>query len=206
MLDFDTRAKDWDSDPKKVERARVVAQAIRASLPHKPGMAGLEYGCGTGLLSFALQPDFASITLADTSLGMLEVLAGKIETAGAGNLHPLLLDLASQPLPEERFDAVFSLMVLHHLPETGTYLQKFSQLLKTGGYLCIADLEKEDGSFHGPDVKDVHLGFDHSELKHKVEAAGFKDVKFSSVYTVKKQVDGVEKPFPLFLLVAQKIS
>ena len=29
MTNFDERAKDWDSDPKKVERARTVADAIR---------------------------------------------------------------------------------------------------------------------------------------------------------------------------------
>ena len=32
MSTFDERAKDWDSDPAKVERARVVANAIRASI------------------------------------------------------------------------------------------------------------------------------------------------------------------------------
>jgi len=54
MTNFDERAKDWDSDPKKVERARVVADAIRSVIPLSKDMHALEYGCGTGLLSFAL--------------------------------------------------------------------------------------------------------------------------------------------------------
>ena len=33
MTNFDERAKDWDSDPKKVERARAVAEAIRSAIP-----------------------------------------------------------------------------------------------------------------------------------------------------------------------------
>ena len=82
MTNFDSRAKTWDSDPKKVERAAQVAQAIRAALPLQPGMTALEVGCGTGLLSFALQSDFAHITLADTSEGMLDVLAAKIAESG----------------------------------------------------------------------------------------------------------------------------
>ena len=73
MTSFDERAKDWDSDPKKVERARVVAEAIRKAIPLEHSMKALEYGCGTGLLSFALQPDLGQITLADTSQGMLDV-------------------------------------------------------------------------------------------------------------------------------------
>ena len=70
---FDERAREWDSDPEKVERARVTADAIRHTIPLHPDMSALEYGCGTGLLSFALQSDLGQITLADTSKGMLEV-------------------------------------------------------------------------------------------------------------------------------------
>jgi len=125
MASFDERAKDWDSDPAKVERAGVVANAIRAILPHKNGLTGLEVGCGTGLLSFALQPDFSSITLADTSDGMLSVLAGKIKAAGIQNMYPLNIDLASAPLPNLRFDVVYSLMTLHHIPDTDFILNQF---------------------------------------------------------------------------------
>ncbi len=71
MTNFDERAKDWDSDPKKIERARTVSEAIRNTTPVTPQMSALEYGCGTGLLSFALQSDLGQITLADTSQGML---------------------------------------------------------------------------------------------------------------------------------------
>src|SRR5512133_882385 len=98
MTNFDERAKEWDSDPKKVERARAVADAIRKTIRLSNRMNALEYGCGTGLLSFALQSDLGCITLADTSQGMLDVLSEKITNAGVGNMHPLRLDLTSDPL------------------------------------------------------------------------------------------------------------
>jgi ubiquinone/menaquinone biosynthesis C-methylase UbiE len=206
MISFDERAKDWDSDPAKVERARVVGEAIRARVPLQPDMTALEYGCGTGLLSFALQPDFDSITLADTSQGMLDVLAEKIKAAGVANMHPVRLDLSSDPPPDSRYGIIYSLMTLHHVPDTEKVLGRFFTLLDAGGYLCIADLEKEDGSFHGADVTDVHKGFDRSALQNQLEAAGFRDITFSSVSAVKRQVDGVEKAFPLFLMIARKAS
>ncbi|MGE5378250.1 MAG: class I SAM-dependent methyltransferase, partial [Bacteroidota bacterium] len=78
MTNFDERARDWDSDPRKVERARAVADAMRQAVPLSNEMKALEYGCGTGLLSFALQSDLGPITLADTSQGMLDVLSEKI--------------------------------------------------------------------------------------------------------------------------------
>ena len=113
MTNFDERAKDWDSDPKKVERARVVADAIRKAVLLSSDMKALEYGCGTGLLSFALQSDLGQITLADTSQGMLDVLTSKIADAGVTNMKPVKLDLASDPLPVEKYDITYSLMTLH---------------------------------------------------------------------------------------------
>jgi ubiquinone/menaquinone biosynthesis C-methylase UbiE len=204
VINFDERAKDWDSDPAKVERARVVADAIRAAIPLRLEMTALEYGCGTGLLSFALQSEFASITLADTSQGMLDVLSEKIKTAGAVNMHPLRLDLSTDPLPDSRYGIICSLMALHHVPDTEKMLGKFFALLDAGGFLCIADLEKEDGSFHGEHVTGVHHGFDRVELQRQVESAGFSHVRFSTVHAVKRTVDGVERIFPLFLMVAEK--
>src|ERR1041385_6452519 len=98
MTNFDERAKDWDSDPAKVERARVVADAIRKAIPLSKEMKAFEYGCGTGLLSFALQSDLGQITLADTSQGMLDVLREKIANAGVSNMHPLRFDLTSDQI------------------------------------------------------------------------------------------------------------
>ena len=204
MTNFDERAKDWDSDPKKVERARVVADAIRAALPLSADMTALEYGCGTGLLSFALQSDLGQITLADTSQGMLDVLGEKIAETGVANMHPMQLDLSTDPLPNERFHITYSLMTLHHIHDAKGILHKFHALLEPHGYLLIADLEEEDGSFHTDGTTDVHHGFNRNELQRWVENAGFKDVLFSTVYEIKKTVDGAEKIFPVFLMSARK--
>ena len=204
MTNFDERARDWDSDPDKVERARAVADAIRRAIPLSNDMKALEYGCGTGLLSFALQSDLGQITLADTSQGMLDVLEEKIANAGVTNMHPLRLDLASDPLPTERYDLTYSLMTLHHLQDVKNMLSKFHDLLTPDGYLVVADLDKEDGSFHTDGSTDVHLGFDRNELQQIVEDIGFRNVTFSTVYEIKKKIGSEEKIFPIFLMTAQK--
>ena len=204
MTTFDERAKDWDSDPKKVERARVVAEAIRAALPLSTDMTALEYGCGTGLLSFALQSDLGQITLADTSQGMLDVLGEKIAAAGVTNMHPVKLDLATNPVPAARFDLTYSLMTLHHIADVEDMLGKFNAILKPNGYLLVADLDKEDGTFHTDGMQYFHDGFARKELQQMVEAAGFGNVRFSTAYVIKKKVGDGEKTFPVFLMVAQK--
>ena len=202
MTNFDERAKDWDSDPKKVERARTVADAIRKAIPLSREMTALEYGCGTGLLSFALQEELGQITLADTSQGMLDVLAEKVSAAGVTNMHPVRLDLAVDTLPAQKYHLTYSLMTLHHIHDTQDVLKKFHLLLQPGGYLLIADLDKEDGSFHTDGTTDVHKGFAQSELRKQVEAAGFTDIKFSTAYTIRKKIGDEERSFPVFLMSA----
>lgn len=204
MTNFDERAKDWDSDPKKVERARQTADAIRKAIPLSREMNALEYGCGTGLLSFALQEDLGQITLADTSQGMLDVLTEKISASGATNMHPVRLDLATDPQPAKKFNITYSLMTLHHIHDTQDILHKFHALLEPGGFLLVADLEKEDGSFHTDGTTDVHKGFTHNELQNQVEAAGFENIKFSTAHVIRKKVGDEEKSFPVFLMSAQK--
>lgn len=201
ITDFDERAKTWDEDPTKIARAQAVAQGILSQVPLAPAMTGLEYGCGTGLLSFALHPNLRNITLADNSTGMLTVLQEKIDVAGILNMHPIRLDLMTDRLPEERFDIVYSLMTFHHIPDTDKILNDLSALLTRPGYLCIADLDSEDGSFHGADFSG-HKGFDRNDLAQRASDAGFTNISFSSVFSISKGLP--PKDFSVFLMVAEK--
>lgn len=201
--DFDARAKTWDEDPAKVERARAVAEAIRKAVPLRPDMQALEYGCGTGLLSFPLQPELGQITLADSSAGMLEVLRRKIAESGARNMTPVQIDLLEDPLPAQRFGLIYSLLTLHHISDTQGILGAFYSLLEAGGYLCISDLDREDGSFHGEGFSG-HNGFDRAELKAKAEHAGFAQISFTTVHVMRKNAGGGQGQYPMFLMIASK--
>lgn len=200
---FDARAATWDDDPIKVARARAVADAIRAEVPFRPGMRALEYGCGTGLLSFALAPFPGDIVLTDVSEGMLAVLREKIARFGASNMRAARLDLLADPLPPERYDLATMLMVLHHVPDTAAILAKFHDLLAPGGRLCVGDLDPDGGDFHGPGF-DGHNGFDRGALGALAKAAGFAEVRFRTAYENPKKVGAEMRRFPIFLMVATK--
>jgi ubiquinone/menaquinone biosynthesis C-methylase UbiE len=167
-------------------------------------MSALEVGCGTGLLSFALQADLGRITLADTSQGMLDVLAEKIAAANVTNMRPIKLDLTTDPLPAERYQLTYSLLTLHHIQDTQAVLEKFHALLEPNGILLVADLDKEDGTFHTDGTTDIHLGFARMELQKQVEAAGFGEVTFTTAVILHKKVHDAEKDFPLFLMMARR--
>lgn len=200
---FDDSAATWDSDPTKVTRALAVAEEIRRRVPLSAQMTGLEYGCGTGLLGFALQPYLGQITLADSSPGMLATLEAKIAASRANNLRSTKLDLVADPLPPERYDFICSLMTFHHIDDTSRLLRALFTLMSASGYLCVADLDAEDGSFHGPGFTG-HNGFDRRALERTAKDAGFRNIEFSTVFRIDKPESPGQTEFPVFLMVAEK--
>lgn len=200
---FDSKARQWDENPVFQERGEKIAQAVRQSVPLSRTMSVLDYGCGTGLLSFPLKDELGPILLADSSAGMLDVVAEKIAAQGVTNMTPVKLDLLADPSPAQRFDLVVTSMTLHHVPDTDHILSVFRDLLQPGGHLCIADLDQEDGSFHGIEV-DVHHGFDRAELEARTRKAGFTDVRFQTVFSIAKERETGTRDYPVFLMTARR--
>ena len=200
---FDSKARQWDDNPVFQERGLKIADAVRKAVPLCREMSALDYGCGTGLLSFPLKDELGAILMADSSGGMLEVVAEKIAAQGVSNMTTLKLDLLSDPAPARTFDLIVTAMTLHHVPDTDYILRVFHDLLNPGGYLCIADLDQEDGSFHGLEV-DVHHGFDQADLKRRTAQAGFADIQFQTVFTITKERENGTQDYPVFLMTARR--
>ncbi len=205
-MSFDKEARNWDQDPEKVNRARAFAEEIIRFIKPEKNMTAMEFGCGTGLFSEQLKDHFQKISLLDTSEGMIEVLKEKIKEKGLSNFHPYLTDLTRESFDQKDLDVIYTSMTLHHIHDLKQILRTFSSLLKTNGYLCIADLEKEDGTFHSGSSFDGHYGFDKEELSELLSQNGLKVVYYSQSYTLKRERDGIIKEFPLFLMIAQKID
>jgi 2-polyprenyl-3-methyl-5-hydroxy-6-metoxy-1,4-benzoquinol methylase len=200
---FDAKARQWDDNPVFQERGLKIAQAIRQVVPLTPHMRALDYGCGTGLLSFPLRGELGSILMADSSGGMLDVVAEKMAAHNVTNMTTMKLDLLVDPAPAQHFDLIVTSMTLHHVPDTDHILRVFHDLLNPGGYLCIADLDQEDGSFHGIEV-DVHHGFDQADLGRRAAQAGFSAIAFQTVFTISKERETGVRDYPVFLMTARR--
>ncbi len=199
---FDKAATDWDKKQRRVQLAAKISTAI-AGLPLSSEMDAMEYGCGTGLVGLSLAPTLGHLTTIDTSQGMLDVLQGKITEQGISNVQPLRCDLLADNY-NKHHDLVFCAMTLHHIKEPETLLQRFTELLNKDGYLALADLALEDGSFHDPSVKGVHHhGFDSEQLAAILTAAGLVDIKSEIIHTLSRG-EGEERTYPVFLLTARK--
>jgi hypothetical protein len=97
-------------------------------------------------------------------------------------------------------------MVLHHVSDIENILTKFHSLLNPGGYLAIADLYSEDGSFHG-DGFNGHRGFDPEIMSKQILKKGFSNISHNECFVIKRQVSETESmEYPVFLIIGKKIA
>lgn len=204
MTSFDEKAATWDDNPEHISRAAEISSFIRKNLVNKIVKSALEYGCGTGQLSIELEKDLPEITLMDESEKMIAVTRKKLSALGFSHLKPMHYDLMLKPLPDHKYDLIFTLLTLHHIENTALLFEKFNALLHDNGQIILIDLESEDGSFHDYEFHG-HLGFERKALETQLKASGFNPISYEICYTITKEIEpGQAKNYPLFMLVAEK--
>ncbi len=202
---FDEEAAAWDKNPGRVKVANEIADAILDEQILTPEMNLLEFGCGTGLLTLRLLPLVRSVTGLDSSEGMLGVLRKKIQDQNLVNLRLQHLALEKGDMLEGSYDLVVCSMTLHHVKETGHLLAQFFTVTAPGGYLCIADLDPDDGEFHGDNDTVFHHGFDRADLRRAIEDAGYGEIHDRTAATIAKPIaGGGTKNFGVFLMTGRK--
>jgi len=204
MSEFDNKASQWDQNQMHLDRTKAVAKELLDRITLKKTMKALDFGAGTGLLSFFLKDYFTGITLMDTSAEMLKMAEEKLISTDQEKIKTLFFDLEKSDYTGEPFGIIYSQMALHHIKDVNTILKKFYGMLLPGGYIAIADLYSEDGSFHDPGAG-VHFGFDPDELTKQMNACGFTNIAINQCFVIrKKSGTGTVKDYPVFLLTASK--
>lgn len=199
---FDQAAKNWDKKQRRLQIAQSIFQSITQEIPLDSSMEAMDYGCGTGLVTLALAPRVKSILGLDSSRGMIEAFSEKIKNEKIPNVRCALADLENGEALNERYDLIVSAMTFHHIKDPQALIEKFFALLRPGGYLAIADLDKEPGDFHDHGNDGVeHFGFDRQEMQQWFKKAGFDGNRAVTTHTVIKE-DG--RAYPIFLMVGHK--
>ena len=91
-------------------------------------------------------------------------------------------------------------MAFHHIQDINTMFAKFYLMLNHKGFIAIADIDEEDGSFHKEDTGVHHLGFDRDVIANAAKQAGFKEVEVKDASMVYKP----QGEYPVFLLTGKK--
>ncbi len=204
MNEFDIKATGWDDNPMHWNRSRAIADEMQRMIPLSTSMKALEFGAGTGILSFMLKEHLREITLMDNSIEMVKIIKDKIEKTGVSNLNTIYFDLEKNDYLEGKFDLIFTQMAIHHVIDIESIISRFKKMLNPNGFLAIADLYEEDGSFHGEGFVG-HNGFDVDELTKVLAKYGFDEFAHKECFVVNREMaNGEKKPFPVFLLVAKR--
>jgi ubiquinone/menaquinone biosynthesis C-methylase UbiE len=199
--DFNAAAATWDENPVRLKLAQDVFRALSDSGLIRPGMDVLEIGCGTGLVTLLLQPCVHSITAADSSAGMLDILKEKVRRINCPTVKPLLVNLEGEGGIGGRYDLVVSSMTFHHIRDVPALLGRIAAITKPGGILCIADLDREGGKFHEDNTGVFHYGFDRAVFRKQFGTAGFEMVRNRTAAIIRKpDSSGNLRCFTVFLM------
>lgn len=197
---FDAAAITWDTKQQRVAQAKAIAEIIELTIPLSKDINALEFGCGTGLLGFNLIDKVGELTFSDTSRGMLSEVANKIRNGSHKTAK--ILDLNTAKI-DAQYNLIFSSMVFHHIPDhTGTIMALIGSL-HAGGYICICDLDKEDGTFHSKEIV-PHHGFERYEIEQLFLNAGLDLISSQTGFINKKIINDKEVDFPVFVIIAKK--
>lgn len=194
---FKNKAKNWDSGDIRVNGAKIISDAIEKEIPLHKDMEILDFGVGTGLLGFSIAPKVKQVYGVDTSAKMLEKLEEK--NTPTLQIEAYHQDIIKEPLSQQ-FDGLISSMTLHHIEDLDAFFATIYKNIKKDGFIAIADLESEDGSFHSDNTGVHHFGFDTQSLRKIVQKYGFDDVKIQNINTINKP----HQDYGVFLLTAKK--
>ncbi|MET4083801.1 cyclopropane fatty-acyl-phospholipid synthase-like methyltransferase [Pedobacter sp. UYP30] len=195
---FVAKANGFDGQKSTTQNVAQIAQTILKNVSFSKVMHIMDFGSGTGLLLLQVAPYVGEITAIDISASMTEVLKSKKDSIDC-KLNILEMDLTTETL-DTKFDAIISSMTIHHIARVQELFYKFYALLIDGGTIAIADLDKEDGTFHSEDTGIFHLGFDRNEFLNMAKNAGFRNLEIQTASVVEKPTGN----YPVFLLTGKK--
>jgi len=193
---FKHKAESYEQDNHRVANVQTIASSILSHVDLKPEMDIMDFGSGTGLLLEQIAPFVRSITAVDISSSMNQQLSKKRDKLNC-ELEIIEMDLTKSEL-DRKFDGIISSMTLHHVDDLKSMFDKLYSMLKPGGFIALADLETEDGSFHTEDTGVFHFGFSRDELMNMATGAGFSQVEVNPASTVHK----LYGDYPVLLLTA----
>jgi ubiquinone/menaquinone biosynthesis C-methylase UbiE len=207
---MDQSTKFWDKIATRYSKQPIADEAayqkkLQITREYfQPDMEVLEIGCGTGSTAITHAPYVKHIRAIDFSSKMIEIAQGKAEAQNIENITFEQSTIDNISVPDQSFDAVLGLSILHLLENKEEVIAKVYKMLKSGGIFvtstaCLGDTMKffkviaPIGKFFGlmPLVK----VFTKKELEDSLTDAGFEIAyqwqsgKGKAVFIVSRKVE-----------------
>jgi len=115
-------------------KASHLSRQLEQAFGSESGLRLLDAGCGIGVMDELLKPAFPKISGFDIS-------SESIRQASLRNpeLSYRISDGASFPYPDEEFDAVFAVCVLHHIhpDQRAGFCREAARVVRPGGFIFL---------------------------------------------------------------------
>ncbi len=195
---FSKVANTFDSNPHRQKTINDISNNIFKEISFSKDMEIMDFGSGTGALLSKIAPYVKKVTAVDISPAMNEQL--KLKTIDC-ELEIVEQDITQENL-DRKFNSIISSMTIHHIKDVQKLFISFYNMLKDNGTIAIADLEKEDGTFHTNNTGVFHFGFEMKQIENIAKSVGFINLKTQTVTKIKKE----NKSYSVFLLTGNKNS
>lgn len=132
-------ARFWDRTAERYSRQPVADEAAyqrKLEVTRKyfePDMEVLEFGCGTGSTAIAHAPHVKHVLAIDFSEKMVEIARSKARAANVDNVTFQRSSIDELSAPDQSFDAVLGLSILHLLDDPDAAIARVERMLKPGG-------------------------------------------------------------------------
>ena len=158
------------------------------------GKKALDFGCGSGVLSYLLAKNGYEVTACDLEFGPLNLVRKELEFPKSINF--IEGDIATKNLPDGSFDLIFALDVLEHVENLEDYIELFNRLLTPRGMVIVSGpteniLYKIGRKFAGDRFTGDYHVTNIASIKEKFSI-------YNAVQTIKKLI----VPFVLFEVFA----
>lgn len=142
--------------------------------------------------SFAkLVGDRGSVTGIDTNSEHVAKAQTALGEASSPNIHAVEGSILDLPFPDNAFDVVFCLGVLHEIRDLDRAIREIARVLRQGGRVVIVDcqrfsrikfaLYRAQVRFRGASCLDVHPGFTHQRLTARLKPHGLCESSYQAL-------------------------
>ena len=111
------------------------------------GKQVLEIGCGMGFDSVELMKRGAELTATDLTPSAIELACRHFRIMNLTPVDARVANVLELDFPDESFDAVYSIGVVHHTGDTPRALQEIRRVLKPGGWAVISHIYRRPSFF-----------------------------------------------------------
>ena len=154
----------------------IVAAKLNSQPELKPAAKILDIGAGSGFFTVRItsklkkQLPNASFFAMDATPAMLISIANKNEAITpffgiAENIARSIRKAREYATIPDRFDAVFSTLMLHHCTDIDKVFKSLREILRSHGKAVIVDMCTHSFTEFKTEMGDVHLGFDTEQIR-----------------------------------------